>query len=729
MSDAQLLTPVAPPAPTPPEGFLARWSRDPDRWRARWHVALFAFAVTASIFFAQVIDWPVAANLTITAGEISPIDIRAPQSLTYTSLILTDEAKTRAAASIARIYDPPQTRVARQQLTLAVQVLDFIKRVRGDSFASESQKLTWLQNIAPAPVDERTALAILDVNDERWPAVSEETVRVLDAAMRSIIREGELPAAQRAVPSLIGLGLSDAEASIVSTLVQDLIQPNSVFNAERTEAAQAEAAARVQPVEHTIAAGETIMRAGDRVEPLDIEALGALDLLQNNRTWHDYIAAIVLSIFLTALLIAFVNQRQPLFWADGLRVLMLGVLIVSFTMLAKIMTPLHTVVAYLFPLAAMAMLIGALIELPIATLATLEIGILVLVFTRGEMEVAIYAIAGALVGALALGRAERLNAFARAGIWIIVANLAMLAVFHLPLLKATDSRGLLELATAAAVNGIFASSFTLVVFYLLGQMLGLTTSLQLLDLSRPTHPLLRQLLLKAPGTYYHTLIVGNMVEEAATAIGADSLLARVGSYYHDVGKSLRPYFFIENYTEGVNPHERLDPYTSARIIISHVPDGVELARKYKLPQAIIDFIREHHGTTRVEYFYHQACQETDTPEEVDENAFRYSGPKPRSRETAILMLADGCEATVRAMSPRTPQEMADLVQSVISRRLMLGQLDDSGLTLSDLTRIGDAFLRVLRGIHHPRVRYPDNTLSRPPSVATPFTTPRPVSAP
>jgi len=725
VTDPQPLMMAATEAPSPGEGFLARWSRDPGRWRGRWHVAFFAAAVAVAIFIAQVVDWPLAGNLTIQTGDISPIDLRAPQPTTYTSPILTDEARARASAGVAKIYDPPQTRVARQQLTLAVQVLDFIKQVRGDALASDEQKIAWLQAIAPAPIDEAIAAAILSIPDQRWPIVAEETVRVLDAAMRSLIREGELQTVQRSVPSLVGFGLSDAEAGIVSVLVQGLIRPNSVYNAERTEAARAEAAAHVQPVERTIAAGETIVRAGDRVEALDIEALSALNLLQSTRTWHNYAAAAVLSLFITGLLVAFVDARLRLFWVEGLRVLLLGACIVSFIFLAKIMTPLPTVVAYLFPLAAMTMLIGALIDLPLATMTTLVAGILILVFTGGEVEVTVYAVGGALAGTLALGRAERLNAFARAGAWIVLANLAALTIFRLPLLKVANTSGLLELTTAAIVNGIFASSFTLVIFYLLGQVLGLTTSLQLLDLSRPTHPLLRQLLLKAPGTYYHTLIVGNMVEEAATAIGADALLARVGAYYHDVGKTVRPYFFIENYTESVNPHERLDPYTSARIIISHVADGVELAKKYKLPRPIIDFIREHHGTTRVEYFYHQACQEASAPEDVDENAFRYAGPKPRSRETAVLMLADGCEATVRAMSPRTPQEMADLIQSVVSRRLMLGQLEDSGLTLSDLARISEAFGRVLKGIHHPRVRYPDNPPARP-LTPTPTLAPAPL---
>jgi putative nucleotidyltransferase with HDIG domain len=214
------------------------------------------------------------------------------------------------------------------------------------------------------------------------------------------------------------------------------------------------------------------------------------------------------------------------------------------------------------------------------------------------------------------------------------------------------------------------------------------------------------LLLKAPGTYHHTLIVSNMAEEAAVAIGADSLLTRVGSYYHDIGKIIRPYFFIENNTDGENPHDRIDPYTSARIIISHVSDGVDLAKKYRLPPGIIDFIKEHHGTTRVEYFYHKAVQMKNDPSEVDESAFRYAGPKPHTSETAILMLADSCEATVRAMHPQTSEEMLELIRSVISRRLMSGQLDNSPLTLRDLTLISEAFVRVLQGIHHPRVKYP-----------------------
>jgi putative nucleotidyltransferase with HDIG domain len=249
--------------------------------------------------------------------------------------------------------------------------------------------------------------------------------------------------------------------------------------------------------------------------------------------------------------------------------------------------------------------------------------------------------------------------------------------------------------------------------YLLGVLFSMVTPVQLMELSRPTHPLLRQLLLKAPGTYHHTLIVSNMAERAAEAIGADAQLARVGAYYHDVGKTIRPYFFAENRSEGQDPHARLDAYTSAQIIIAHVRDGVELARKYRLPQRIIDFVPEHHGTLRASYFYHQAVQQAGGAHAVDASQFTYPGPRPRSRETAITMLADSAEATVRAKHPDSSEEIARIVHETIQARVTAGELDQSSLTLGDLQIIQHAFVDVLRGIHHPRVTYPTEVIAPP----------------
>jgi len=226
-----------------------------------------------------------------------------------------------------------------------------------------------------------------------------------------------------------------------------------------------------------------------------------------------------------------------------------------------------------------------------------------------------------------------------------------------------------------------------------------------MELARPTHPLLRELLLKAPGTYHHSILVSNMAEEAAGRIGADALLARVGAYYHDVGKITRPYFFVDNQVEGVNVHERLDPRTSAQIVISHVKDGLDLAKKYRLPSKVRDFIPQHHGTSLATYFYQQARESEG--DEVNEEDFRYPGPKPQTKETAIVMLADNCEAAVRAERPASLEEIEELVRKVIGNKVLAGQLDECDLTLRDLDEIRSAFVSILEGVFHPRIKYPE----------------------
>jgi hypothetical protein len=257
------------------------------------------------------------------------------------------------------------------------------------------------------------------------------------------------------------------------------------------------------------------------------------------------------------------------------------------------------------------------------------------------------------------------------------------------------------------LNGVLSASIALLGYYLFGNLFNITTSLQLTELSRPTHPLLRQLLLKAPGTYHHTIVVSNLAERAAAAIGADGFLARVGAYYHDIGKTVRPYFFTENIADGSSPHDKLDPLTSAQIIISHVSDGVDLAQKYRLPLRLQDFIREHHGKTLTQYFYTQAQRSANQSEAVVEANFRYPGPRPRSKETAVVLLADTCEAAVRAIRPATREDLERLVRKLIDERVNEGELNECNLTFRDLQTIRDVFLQVLQGVHHPRVVYPE----------------------
>jgi hypothetical protein len=313
------------------------------------------------------------------------------------------------------------------------------------------------------------------------------------------------------------------------------------------------------------------------------------------------------------------------------------------------------------------------------------------------------------------------TSFFWAGIAIAVAGAAVIVAYRLPL-PTTDTTGLATLMSVALLNGVISPTLALLLQFFLSQFLGTTTALQLMEISRPDHKLLQYLLRNAPGTYQHSLQVANLAEQAADQIGADPLLTRVGSLYHDVGKTINPAFFIENQVSGTpNPHDNLDPEISAEIIIRHVTDGLELARKYRLPRRIQDFIAEHHGTMLTRYQYAKAVEAADGDKsKVDKDDFRYPGPVPGSKETAILMLADGCEARLRAERPDTREELRSVIKDVVDNRLSAGQLDQTDLTLRDLDEIIESFTTTLRGIYHPRIEYPKlEHLDRPIIDTTP----------
>jgi putative nucleotidyltransferase with HDIG domain len=255
------------------------------------------------------------------------------------------------------------------------------------------------------------------------------------------------------------------------------------------------------------------------------------------------------------------------------------------------------------------------------------------------------------------------------------------------------------------VNGLLSAWLAIGALPMFEHFSGITTHLRLLDISNPSEPLLQRLLKEAPGTYQHSIMVANLAESAAQEIGADALLCRVGAYYHDIGKMKRPRFFVENQMGAENPHDRLAPSLSTLIILSHVKDGVEIGRQAKLPDIMLDFIAEHHGTSLVSYFYHQACSRSQEP--VFEDDFRYPGPKPQSKETAIVMLCDGLEAAARTLSHPTPEKIEELVLKMVKHQLDDGQLDECDLSLKDVDRIRHSLIRSLQNVYHTRIEYPE----------------------
>lgn len=700
--------PLSEPVLSAPQAKTPRGQRRPRlSWRQRLLLLLMGLSVVGS-WSALLITDAGSNRILLVEGEASPRGILAPHKVTYLSSVLTERERQKSAEAVEDAYSPADKEISGKQVSKAEEVLAYFEAVRNDSHASSDERIEAIQATPNLLLSTQAIDTTLSLDDEDWQKVAAETLRLLGIAMQEDIREEDILDTRRQIPRLINPALPDAEQELIIALVRSFIVPNSFCDPQQTAELRQEAREEVEPIQRTIENGEAIVREGDIVTSLDIEEMEALGLLRQAVQWRDILGVIALVVVIVGTLGAYVLYFHPECWTRPRRALLFTLSLIGTVGAAKLMVPGHTVLPYLFPLTALSMLLALLLDTELSIVTTAALSIIVGHMAGGSLELAAYTLLGGIVAALSVHRMEQLSAFVRAGLYTGLANLVTVMAFRF-LLHDYSPVALLQLSGMSLANGALSASLTFAAFSLLGRAFGITTTLQLLELARPTHPLLRQLLLDAPGTYHHTLIVSNMAERAAATIGADSLMARVGSYYHDIGKILRPYFFSENQSDGENVHEKLDPVTSAQIIISHVTDGLVLAKRYGLPDRVRDFIPEHHGSLLVSYFYRTAIQSAKNPDTVDEADFRYPGPKPHSKETAIVMLADSCEARIRADRPPTPEEMDQLIRRTINDRLADSQLDQCDLTLRDLEMIRGAFLGVLQGIFHPRIQYPEMT--------------------
>jgi putative nucleotidyltransferase with HDIG domain len=387
--------------------------------------------------------------------------------------------------------------------------------------------------------------------------------------------------------------------------------------------------------------------------------------------------------------------------------------------LAYQLTSGRSILPFFVPGAGASMLVAILLGAGPATITTALLAILAGAVNGLSLELATYVFVGGMTGIIAVRRGDRVGIFLQAGLAIVVANIATVTIFSL--LGNHDLTGMLQLWGASLAAGVGASIAVVGTFQIVGNLFGILTVFQLLELANPSQPLLRRLLLETPGTYHHSLMVGNLAERAAEATGADPLLARVAAYYHDVGKLANPGAFIENQAGGANVHDELSPEVSAQILRAHTADGIDVAYRANLPKPLIAFIPQHHGTAKIGYFLAKAREQAAAPyggletaagraaaDAVDERRFRHSGPKPQSREAAILMLADSVEASVRSLASHDEPTIRAMVTRIIDERLDDGQFDECDLTLRDVERIREAFVAQLLGMYHQRIAYPQN---------------------
>lgn len=569
-----------------------------------------------------------------------------------------------------------------------------------DRLAAEAEELLSEQDVA---VGAQVLKYALQLSDEARAALEDRTLRIAsDVMLRRRIGSDDLEREREAVPTLAQIrSLPDGEREFVGAVVQAVIRPNLIPSPERMERARQEAMRAVAEVR--VREGQIIIRRGDPVGPEHIMLLQDLGLLDGRYSYGQLAGHAVLLLLLFSVVGVYLYQNRRDILMSERQLLLLGLIVLLVAGLAKVGSFINWQgTALLVPVGLAGLLVTLLLDSRLAIVVTVVLSGMLAALFGFDGRYFLVGLAGGVAGVYSVSRVSQRSDLTRAG--LIVGGACFLMMVALGLMR--SDMFLIQYSFLGLLNGIVSAVGTIGLLPYLEALFGITSSIRLLELSNPNHPLLRKLLMEAPGTYHHSILVGNLAEAAAEVIGADQLLVRVGALYHDIGKTKRPYFFVENQFVGENPHDKISPSLSTLIIISHVRDGVELAREYKLPEVIVDFIRQHHGTDLVKYFYQKAV-ENAKGESVDERDFRYPGPKPQSKEIAVVMLADAVEASVRSLGRPTPGRIEGLVRRIIKERLEAGELDESDLTLRDLDKIAEAFVRVLTGIYHKRVEYPE----------------------
>ncbi|MBO8128557.1 MAG: HDIG domain-containing protein [Peptococcaceae bacterium] len=679
-----------------------------ERARRVWAFLFFYISLALIISVRYV-----PAQFDLQVGDVAPRDIPAPKTVTF-----IDETKTEEARRLAEQKVEPQYTVDPQVSETIIKEIDrIITEVRNIQSAevAEVEKGQQLESVLPFELPTDVIVSLASGNPDDTELVGKEVKRLVNLVLGTDggVRQEELDAVKRDLTNQINdLGFSRPYELLARNLIQYHLRPNAFFDAEATAKLRKEARATVTPVRVTVQKNEYIIRQGEVVTAEHLSKLEAFGLLRPPVPFKILLGTVLLTALLMGVVFLYIYQQKRKQFSVSYLYL-LGIIVVTVMAIGKVLIAVNVgpwpeyadLLGYSVPVAAAGMLIAILIDARLAIIVVAAMAIMLGVMTGNDFRFALVGFLGGIAGVYSVSKLSQRSDLARAGIYVFLANTA--AIFTAGLLSDTSWGLLLASSTTLGLaNGILSSILANGALPFLENTFGITSSVKLLELSNPGHPLLRRLLMEAPGTYHHSIIVGNLAEAAAQEVGADSVLVRVGAYYHDIGKVRRPYFFIENQMTNENPHDKIAPSLSTLILTSHVKDGVEAAREHKLPERLIDIIEQHHGTSLISFFYHKALEQDDKGT-VQETDFRYDGPKPQTREAGIVMLADSVEAAVRSMSNPTPGQIEGLVRKIIKDKQADGQLDECDLNFRDLDLIAGVFVRILTGIFHNRVEYPD----------------------
>ena len=644
------------------------------------------------------------------------VGARVEQEIVSPVTVLDEEATQRAQEQAARAVNPVYVlddTITDKQVKQLQQTFAMMKEIVASDL-SATEKKRQLEGHLPLKLKEETLMHLLNLSVEELDTVNQFTRSIVYEIMYDGVRRDQLAdALQKVDNSLILSSLDSSSRRLAQDLAKASIVPNFVIDPEETERLKKEAQDAVKPI--YIREGEVIISAGDVVTHEHYRKLALAGLLSESANLYPLFGLGLFTLLVLLLIYFYIHYSGLAIRSDNKQLLMFMLVFLLNVFFLKVVNIGQSLdyhgIGYVAPVAFATMTITMLLHQRLAIFSSFLFGIIAAIILNGEttrtldMTYGLTMMFSSLSGAFFLGNATRKTRFLQAGFVVsLVTVVSMLSM----VMMTQASIGWLMLAQYAGyafLSGVLASILTMGILPFLEAAFGILSPMKLIELSNPNQPLLRKILLEAPGTYHHSVMVANLAEAAAEAVGANGLLARVGAYYHDGGKTKRPHFFIENQLNMENPHDKIAPQLSVTIITAHAKDGAHMLKQHHFPQAICDIAEQHHGTTLLKYFYAKAKEQAVG--EINERDFRYAGPKAQFKEAAIVGIADSVEAAVRSLSKPSPERIENVVRQIIKDRLDDGQFDECDLTLKELDTIAKVICETLKGMFHARIEYPE----------------------
>lgn len=666
----------------------------------KWNYLLLFFFFWLAL--VSVIAYPMLSS-PLKVNAPSPYTIKSPQDISYIDEKKTEELREEARRAVKPVYRYSALAFNRTSQDIK-NFFYLLKKAHLDNVSKE-EKIKFLLAELGSFYNRRTLENALKIKEERIPTIEEKSLQIAESILADRVTQKELAKKEVDVEkATLEFNLSVLEREVVKEVVMTSLRPNYVYDAVETGRLRSQAVSTVKPYEVRKLKNEVVVREGEIITEQKSELLRRLGIWSPRFDYRTFVANLVLVGGLLGLLFMFIYYFRPQYFKPKYLVLVC-LLVLSEVFLTALIVPKFS--SFLVPIASLPMLLVILIDAEVAILA-LAITLLVCSLFGGvELKFILPSFVTGSLGVFLLRDVRRQAELIRGGV------LVALASFFLSFFSSSIYINLVQTVLVdglAGLGGGFLSAvLTIGVLPILENLFHITTNLRLVELSNPHHPLLEELIVKAPGTYNHSVMVANLAERAARVVNANPVLARVGAQFHDVGKIKRPLFFVENQL-GKNPHDQTNPTLSFLVITSHVKEGVELSKQHSLPIELTNIIEEHHGTGVLNYFYNRAV-EKGLSSGITKDNFRYPGRKPQTKEAALVMLADSVEAASRTLRKPSLPRLKELINRIIKEKLEDGQLDESKLTLGDLNKIAQSFKEVLISVYHSRVDYPDLILN------------------